>query len=184
MQTPNRDLFATDSTKLQYRDIAPLLDSPTLDKEFNKRNVAADKAKRQYHILGQLAILLVAMSAIFTIAEALILPEILNNIILKFTAVTMAGIGIALQCYLIATKQKQKWLINRFASERLRSLKFQAFTSAHFAKDIKELQATAQSFIAKELAKLENELNAGLAVLKNFAPNSVLETVKAQNISA
>jgi len=183
MQTPNRDLFATNSTKLQYKDIDPLLNSPTLDKEFNKRNMAANTAKRKYHGLGQLAILLVAMSAIFTIAEALILPEILDNIILKFTAVTMAGIGIVLQCYLILTKQKQKWLINRFASERLRSLKFQAYAFAHISEDVKDLKAKVQSYIDKELAKLENELNAGLAVLKNFAPNKVVENIEAQNIA-
>jgi len=180
MQTPNRDLYATDSTKHQYKAVASLLDSPTLDKEFNKRNTAAIKAKRQYHRLGQLAIVLVAMSAIFTIAEALILPEILDNIILKFTAVTMAGVGIVLQCYLILTKQKQKWLINRFASERLRSLKFQAFITAHTAENIKDLQIKAHSYIAKELAKLENEINAGIAVLKNFAPSKALEVMKAE----
>ena len=179
MQTPNRDLFVTDSTRQQYEVIAPLIDSPKLDQEFTKRNNDANRAKRRYHRLGQLAIALVAMGAIFTIAEALILPKIFGNMQLKITAVSMAGIGIILQCYLILTKQKQKWLVNRFAAERLRSLKFQAYTLAQTANDEEELQTLANSFIQKELAKLENELNTGIAVLQTFAPDQILDNIPA-----
>ncbi len=181
MQTANRDLFVTNPTRRQYKTIAPLIDCPELDQEFTKRNVTANKAKRRYHRLGQLAIALVAMSAIFTIAEALILPEILGNLALKLTAVVMAGIGIILQCYLIMTKQKHKWLINRFAAERLRSLKFQAYTLAQTAKDEEDLQTIACAFIRTELAKLENELNTGIAVLQTFAPSQILENIAGPN---
>ena len=91
MQIPNRDLFATDLTQEQYRDIEPLIVSPLLDEQFKKHERAATKAKRRYHYLGQTAIVLVAASAIFTVAEVLILPDFLNNVYLKFVAVIMAG---------------------------------------------------------------------------------------------
>jgi hypothetical protein len=179
MQTPNRDMFVTESTQRQFKTVAPLIVAPEIDQEFLKRNKAANTAKRRYHRFGQLAIVLVAMSAIFTIAEALILPEFLNNIALKFAAVGMAGTGITLQCILILTKQKQKWLINRFAAERLRSLKFQAFILAQTAQDTKDLQNLVQSFSQKELARLENELNTGIAVLRNFSPVKALTDIAA-----
>ncbi len=178
MQTPNRDLFATDTTQSHYKLITPLIHLAILDDVFIGHERQANAAKKRYHYLGQIAILLVAASAIFTIAEALILKGILNNVILKFAAVTMAGIGIVLQWYLIGTKQKQKWILNRFAAERLRSLKFQAFQLAQSAKNTDHLETLTQTFVQKHLARLENEMNAGIAVLKNFSPGTVMEPMK------
>lgn len=177
MDTPNRDLFATDATQSQYKLIEPLIHLPLLDDKFLDHDRKAIAAKKRYHYLGQLAILLVAASAIFTIAEALILQGLLNNVILKFAAVTMAGVGIILQWYLIGTKQKKKWILNRFAAERLRSLKFQTFLMAHIAKNTDDLEENANVFARKYIAKLDNEMNAGIAVLRNFSPNRVMHEI-------
>lgn len=177
MQTPNRDMFATGQTQDEFNTVAPLLVSPELDQEFKRRNASAIRAKRQYHRFGQIAIAMVAMSAIFTIAEALVLPDFPGRTWLQFVAVSMAGLGIALQLYLIITKKKLKWLIDRFASERLRSLKFQAYALAQQARDTNDLQTRVEQFHRKEVARLENELNAGIAILRNFSPSQMLESV-------
>ncbi len=179
MQTPNRDLFNTDATQDHYKGIAPLIVSPLLDGAFRAHDRAANLAKKRYHRLGQLAIVLVAMSAIFTIAEALVLPQVFQNVALTYVAVTMAGIGLFLQIYLITTKQKQKWLVNRFASERIRSLKFQAYLFTQDAADINILDSLTQVFTREKLAKLENELNMGIAVLRNFSPSKIIDSLPA-----
>jgi hypothetical protein len=179
MHTASRDIFPTQAIQDQFPQVKALLVSDALDQAFLRHDEAANRAKRNYHVLGQIAIALVALSAIFTIAQALILPILLDHIILKYAAVAMAGTGILLQCYLIFTHQKQKWLINRFAAERIRSIKFQAFATAQMAENSDMLESLAQAFISRELAKLENEVNAGMAVLRNFSPAQILKNMKA-----
>ena len=183
MLTPNRDIFAAKASQDYYHAIGPLLTSPLLDTEFQKRDKAANQAKSRYHKLGQFAIVLVAMSAIFTIAEALILSGIFKNVILTFAVAVMAGIGITLQLYLILTKQKTKWLLNRFATERLRSLKFQAFSLADHAESTQDLKKLVEAYMWDKLAKLDNELNTGIAVLRNFKPSDVLEKREQSQLS-
>jgi hypothetical protein len=179
MQVANRDLFVTDAVQKQYANIQALINSDLLDEAFLKHDKIANRAKYQYHRLGKLAIILVAISAIFTLAEALILNDSLSGFLPTLIAATMAGTGIILQCYLILTKQKTKWLVNRFASERIRSLKFQAYQLAFSASDADELNTLVSAFVHKQFSKLNNELNAGIAVLKNFSPRMGLEIVKA-----
>jgi len=175
MITANQDLFVGAETLNQYTDIAPLIECEVLDQAFLDHDKAAKKAKRQYHRLGTLSILLVASSAIFTLAEALVLPKSLTGILPTLIAAAMAGVGIILQCYLIFTKQKTKWLTHRFASERIRSLKFQAYQLVEQAQDIADLEMRTSKFVSKNFMKLNNEMNAGISVLKNFYPLKALD---------
>lgn len=178
MQFSNRDLFPISATQSQYAEIMPLIDQPLIDGEFRKHDSAALSAKKKYHRFGQLAILLVAFSAIFTIAEALVLPGLFKNVILTYLAVAMAFIGIVLQCYIIFTHQKKKWLLNRYASEFLRSLKFQSFVLAHEAKDSSELSDLVTRYSEKHIARLQNQLNAGYAILTDFSPGKITEQIR------
>ncbi len=174
MKVNNRDLFPTDAVMQHYASVEPLLRVSELEDQFLLHDKASNSAKSKFHKLGQLAIVLVAFSAIYTIAEALILPELLNNVILKLIAVISAGLGICFQLFLILTKQKSKWLLHRFATERLRSLKFQSFYLAHQAETTQELETLVDAFEHEHLARLDNELNAGISVLKNFSPVKAL----------
>jgi len=175
MIVANQDLFVGEETLRQYDDIAPLIQSEALDQAFLHHDKAAKKAKHQYHRLGTLSILLVASSAIFTLAEALVLPASLTGILPTLIAAAMAGVGIILQCYLLFTKQKTKWLTHRFASERIRSLKFQAYQLVIDAQDKDDLKNHVSDFVSKNFMKLNNEMNAGIAVLKNFYPLKALD---------
>jgi len=155
-----------------------LIDQPLFDNEFLKHDRAALSAKKQYHRFGQLAIVLVALSAIFTIAEALVLPVLFQNVVLTYLAVTMAFVGIVLQCYIVFTHQKKKWLLNRYASEFIRSLKFQSFVLAHEANDKNHLAELANAYAGKHIARLQNQLNAGYAILTNFSPGTITEQLR------
>ena len=125
-----RDMFPTPQTVSQFSEIDRLLVNPVIDAPFTARDKAALDAKRQFHRLGQIAVLMIAGSAIFTVADALLPNFVPDSFVLRLIVVSVAGIGILLQLYLIATGQKQKWLLNRYAAERLRSIKFQAYKLA------------------------------------------------------
>ena len=157
-----------------YAPVRPLLDNPLIDGAFARHEAVALSAKRRYHILGRISILLITFSAIYTIAEALIIPSFAGQRMLSGFMVLCAAIGIGLQSYLLLTKQKNVWLLNRFACERLRSLKFQAFALAADNEDTKDLAVAVEVYSAQELTKLENELNAGVVIFEQFAPDNAL----------
>lgn len=165
-----RDIAPRDKLLDQYSALSPLLVNPIIDDEYALRDQAARKAKKQFHRLGQVAVLMIAASAIFTLAEALIPGFVPESVVLRLIAVSVAGIGILLQLYLILTGQKQKWLLNRYASERLRSIKFQSYQTALTAETSEDLQDKADAFLNKAIADLDNELNGGIAVLRAFLP--------------
>ncbi|MGB3626678.1 MAG: hypothetical protein WA989_12665 [Henriciella sp.] len=170
MRTSNRDVFPAEATLSIHEPISGLLETPELDQEFLRRDAIAMKAKRRFHTFGQSAIVLIAVSAIYTIAETLLFSDWAYRNITSLIAVLMAGIGIGFQAYIMLTDQKPKWLLNRYAVERLRSLKFQAFALAQEAKDSAALRAAANDHARRGLALLQNELNAGIAVVRTFSP--------------
>ncbi|MEM7005685.1 MAG: hypothetical protein AAGF33_08050 [Pseudomonadota bacterium] len=153
-----------------YADIGILIDNPVLDEAFVRHENLAVKAKRRYHRLGRFAIALIAFSSIYTLAEALILPTYAIDGIISAATLALAGVGIVLQLYLIYTHQKEVWLVNRYAVERLRSLKFQSFHLAHIADTKDTLIFAAKDYVTKSVTRLENELNAGEAVIRSFQP--------------
>jgi hypothetical protein len=65
---------------------------------------------------------------------------------------------------------KSQWLVNRFACERLRSIKFQAYSLAATARDEAELAQRTRQLTATELARLESELNMGISIFEAFVP--------------
>ena len=164
MKISNRDMFPASGTISSFQDIAPLLEQPIFDEAFKAHDKAALRAKKLYHRFGQIAILMIAFSGIFTIAEALLFPKLFNNIILTLFAATMAFSGLVLQFYIMLTRQKEKWLINRYATEYIRSLKFQSFALADQAISAEHLGELAKNFASKRMASLENDLNAGLSL--------------------
>ena len=174
-----RDMFPTPQTVSQFSEIDRLLVNPVIDAPFTARDKAALDAKRQFHRLGQIAVLMIAGSAIFTVADALLPNFVPDSFVLRLIVVSVAGIGILLQLYLIATGQKQKWLLNRYAAERLRSIKFQAYKLAGSVETADALPAALDTFFKRSIAALENELNGGIAVLRTFNAAHALIDVAA-----
>lgn len=183
MQKANSDLFVTEATEQRFLSIAPLIDTPIVDQAFLAHDKAAIRAKKQYHKLGQIAIVMIALSAIFTIAETLVLGGIIGGFLPTFIAALGAGLGIILQLYLIVTKQKPKWLLNRFAAERLRSLKFQSYALAHAVRDKSDLRERVTRYMTSKVSKLENDLNSGIAILRYFSPRQALEMPDAPKVA-
>ncbi|MEO1029639.1 MAG: DUF4231 domain-containing protein, partial [Pseudomonadota bacterium] len=174
-----RDMFPRERILSEYPALEPLLTNSIIDEEFTRRDKLAQEGKKAFHTIGQLAVLLVAGSAIFTMAEALIPDVMPNSFILRLIAVAAAGIGIVLQLYIIFTKQKEKWLLNRYASERLRSIKFQAYQVAHKVEDPTNLKEEVDGFLRRAIADLDHELNGGIAILRSFRSSEAYVDAKA-----
>ncbi|GLQ21490.1 hypothetical protein ACFFUB_10330 [Algimonas porphyrae] len=176
MEIANRDMFPSDATRARFDRIEPLLDNPVLDSAFIHHDALALSGKSVYHRVGRFAILLIAISAVYTIADALVLDAGDWTRILTLGAAVLAIVGIGLQAFIIVTRQKEKWLLNRFASERIRSLKFQSFHLGDNAADRDSLAEQVASFSSAQLSRLENDLNTGMAVMERFNPDTALKT--------
>ncbi|MEL6245998.1 MAG: hypothetical protein AAFR41_12730 [Pseudomonadota bacterium] len=171
----NRDVFPADETREIHREIVSLLDVPVIDTLFTEMDKTALKAKRLYHRLGRLAITLIAISAVYTVGDAVgLLAAIGAPEQISIAAVLFAAIGIGLQTYILLSHQKDKWLINRFGVERLRSLKFQAYRLAQAATDHGALKTAVDTFATREVARLKDELTNGMAAIKAFDPSRAI----------
>ncbi|MCR9269381.1 MAG: hypothetical protein NXH72_05295 [Hyphomonadaceae bacterium] len=174
IQTPNRDVFPSQETSALFVSIEPLIINPVIDEAFNRYEARAVQAKRTYHQFGRLSVLLITASSIYAFADALIIPDFPHQIWLSVFLGLLAALGIMLQLYLLASKKKTTWLLSRFATERLRSAKFQAYALAEGARDTQDLQREVEAFSKRIVAEIENELNAGISVLDTFRPGDAM----------
>lgn len=169
MQEANRDLFPSPAMLERFSAIAPLLRNELVETAFNRHEAISVSAKKLYHRLGLISMCLIAGSAVYTIAEALLFRGAAAPAV-GLAAAIAATLGIAAQIYVLVTQLKSRWLVNRFACERLRSIKFQAFALAASARDEADLAAQARRLSAVELSKLEGEINMGIAIFEAFVP--------------
>lgn len=170
----NRDIHPTQETQDLYAAIAPLIKNELLEQAFDQRERDAGSAKRQYHRLGRIAILLIAASAIYTVAEGLVLDAASLPHEIALVAAALAVAGVLLQMYLLLSRRKQTWLLNRYAAERLRSIKFQAFPLATIAADTAALAGLANSYYTEAVTRLNNEVANGTIAIAQFSPARAL----------
>ncbi len=169
MQQPNRDIFPSPAMLERFPNITPLLKNEAIEAAFMRHEVLSVAGKKMFHRLGLVSMVLIGGSAIYTIAEALLFKGASYPAVSMVAAVAAAA-GIAAQVFSLVAQLKSKWLVNRFACERLRSIKFQAYALAATATDEDELAVRARRLTSEELAKLESELNMGIAIFEAFVP--------------
>lgn len=157
-----------------WRPIFPNLDSlfteNPLRMKFALHESAANSYKKTYWRFTRFAIFLIFISLICGLGV-----WVFEGLIPKAKlAATIAGImgaaGIVIQLFLMLTKTKQNWLLNRYATERLRSFIATQFLLGASASTKADLVLTTKAYSAKCLAVLESELNTGMACLRNFQP--------------
>lgn len=169
MQEANRDMFPSPGMLERFAAITPLLRNELVETAFTRHEVISVSAKKLYHRLGLVSMGLIAGSAVYTIAEALLFKGAAGPAI-GLAAAVAATLGIGAQIYVLVTQLKSRWLVNRFACERLRSIKFQTYALAASARDEADLAAQARRLSAIELSKLEAEVNMGIAIFEAFVP--------------
>jgi hypothetical protein len=175
MEAHNRDISPTGAIKGIFEPIAPLIANPKINRAFATFEARAVAAKKSYHLLGRLGLILVLISAFYTIAESLVLPRFPEGIALSALAITAGILGLGLQAFLILSHRKHRWLVARFGAERVRSIAFQAFPLAQYASDTSELEISANEFYVTALAQLDAELNAGVAAIDLYNEKTALK---------
>lgn len=179
MEKHNSDLFPGRETLELYSTIAPLIQNPIVDEPFKIREASALRAKHSYHFQGRVGMLLIVISSLFTLAEALVLPPFAGRAVAGIAMIVFGVAGMAIQVRLLLVRRKQDWLLNRFAAERLRSIKFQAFPLADSAVDVNDLQRVVNEFYARETTRLAAEMNARDAALALFSPKAAVQILKS-----
>lgn len=175
MEQHNRDIFPSEATQTLYKLVSPLVANKIIQEAFSIREGDANRFKKRYHRFGRLAMACVVGGALYTVAQALVLPAAPTGIGVAVAAI--AGLGLVIEIVIIVSGQKQKWLNNRFAAERIRSINFQAYGLACVCGTAAELQRQVDDFYREELILLDNEMNASRTVLKSFSPLAAVARV-------
>lgn len=173
MENPNRDIFPGADLRARFKSIGALLTNEPVDAAFLDHEAKSVAGKRLYHRLGLASVALISGSTVYTIAETLLFRGLAPPW-LGLAMAAAAMLGILSQVFMLAAKLRSKWLVNRFACERLRSIKFQAFALAAGARTEAELAEAVSAFTRIELTRLESELNVGVAIFENFVPERIV----------
>jgi hypothetical protein len=97
-------------------------------------------------------------------------PSLAERRIFTLAFGALGALGIAAQIGLLATPLKRRWLAARFAAERLRGIKFQAF--AYAASEGGE--KAAKQYTEAAIGKLDVELDRPMAAMHEFEPDVAL----------
>jgi hypothetical protein len=132
----------------------------------------AGRDKQAYTLLGLLS-LGAAIVSITALAYSLtLMPEPGGLSVLTLPLAVLGAAGIAAQLGLLASPLKDRWLGARYAAERLRSIKFQAFQHAACAGTDHEAAVTA--FTQRALGALALELVHPAVSMRRFDPDESL----------
>jgi hypothetical protein len=170
----NRDLMPEQSARELFAEVAPLIANPRIVRAFARCEARALRAKRLYHGIGRLGMAMSLIGTLYTVADALVLPPFIQRDACSLAAILIGLGGLILQILLIVSRTKHHWLLSRFAAERIRSIAFQAYPLAVGAPDTAALAGAVDRFYEQALAYLDLELNAGIAALDLFRPESAL----------
>ena len=172
MLEDNKDIYPDDEFDALYPAVKSAIRNSLVESAFDFHETLACKARNSYVKLGRSALLFVMLGALFTVIEALIAQTFsvaMPHWLSAFFALIVT-VGIAIQLFLIGSKMQQKWLNNRFAAERLRSIKFQSFAIAIDALNEEDFGKKVDEFTRSELAVFRQEMNASRALLRSFSP--------------
>lgn len=173
MENSNRDINPVPAFVAIYSDLNFLVRNPVVAEAFRKRERRAVIYKRCHDVLGKLSLasvllVMVALGYDLTLSARYgLVPG------LDVTTAFIGAMGLLAQQTLIWGRLKERWLLERFAAERLRCIKFQAFAAVSGASDAAGVAALAESFTRLAIAKLSQELLGGRAALHEFNPDAV-----------
>ena len=167
----NRDIHPSKRLVDAFPRLNGLLTNELISAAFEFHERAAVRWKRLYAILGRSALVCIFLVMIFFDYQfVLVGPEKVSEFF-RIMATVLAAIGLASQLTIVLCRIKERWLIERFAAERLRCLKFQAFVLAACSRNSEELTSYITTFTKNGVARLDQELMGGRAALEQFSPS-------------
>lgn len=153
-----------------YPDFEALLRNSVIASEFGRHEAAANLWRRRYIGLGGLALIAILM-VMFLLDYRLTLEQYYGQSKTLIVLGSVAGlIGLGAELFLIFSKAKERWLVERFAAERLRCLKFQAFGLLSSNSDPTKLASDVELATRGAVTHLDYELMGGRAALQEFSP--------------
>lgn len=173
----NTDIDPPEAFIAAHPALAFLLDTPAISTQFAAHEQIAAPAKRRYTALGVFS-LVAAFLTLSALIFTLTLNRELENTAFTILMGALGVIGIAAQWTLLFGPFKRRWLQARFAAERMRCIKFQAF--AALGASLGARASAAQAFVQRGLAHLALELSAGRAALHEFNPETSLGEISAE----
>jgi len=169
----NRDIRPSDQVVNAFPQLQALLVNRAISHAFETHERSALRWKWRYTILGRTALICIFVVMVFFDYEfVLVRPQGVSEIS-QMLATALAGVGVASQLAIILGRVKERWLVERFAAERLRCLKFQAFAVAACSKDAEQLASHVLAFTTQGIAHLDQELMGGRAALEQFSPSEL-----------
>lgn len=168
----NADIDPPEAFIATHPGFASLLLNEPLSALYTRYDAEAVRGKRIYTFLG-----VYSLATIFITISALIYSLSLNrsltqNSIFELIMALVGVSGVVAQLFLLFGPSKRRWLESRFAAERLRAIKYQAFIEA--AATGPDRTAAVSAFMQRELAHLQVELGNTRAAMHDFDPDQVL----------
>jgi hypothetical protein len=176
----NRDMQPSERLIRTFPQMEPVLDNPAISHAFQIHERSAVWWKRVHGLLGRTALLYLLIGMAFFDYELTLRPLYLVTRIAALAAAVLAGTGVACQLAMIFVKTKERWLVERFAAERLRCLKFHAFALVAQSETSAELAISVAQFTKEKLARLDQQLLGGRAALIAFSPSELSVSIKAK----
>ena len=116
----------------------------------------------------------IAAGAVYSVFDSIFsVAKDVSNLFSPIAAF-FAIFGLVIQIWIMVTNQRDEWLKARFAAERLRSIKFQSWLCALSSETKDDLAEKVRKFSSQAVAKLKEELNAGIVCVEGFDPKSAI----------
>lgn len=166
----NADIYPPKSLLETRPRTAALLCNAAISSAFARHETRAVSAKAWYTRLGVFSLTAIFFTMVALIGAVTLAPSLAEQRGLTLVLGVLGALGIAAQIGLLATPLKRRWLAARFAAERLRGIKFQAF--AYAASEGGE--EAVKQYTEAAIAKLDVELDRPMAAMHEFEPDATL----------
>jgi hypothetical protein len=170
----NRDINPAEDLAVAYPALRPLIFNEPIAQAFAEQEDAANFWKQMYQASGNTALICIFIAMIVFDYQVTLQSHYGAPRALAPLSALLVAIGLAAQLVLMIGKIKDRWLASRFAAERIRCLKFQAFGVIGTAVTEATLAEKVAAWTSRNMADLNQELLGGRAAVVEFSPAEAL----------
>lgn len=172
--TTNRDINPTEDLSQAYPALRPLIFNEPISRAFAQQEDAAKFWKRIYQTCGNTALICIFVAMIVFDYQVTLQSSYGTSPLLAPLSALLVAVGLAAQLILMIGKIKDRWLASRFAAERIRCLKFQAFGVVGSTTTADTLAEHVSAWTSRNIADLNQELLGGRSAVIEFSPAEAL----------
>ena len=166
----NHDIKPLKKLSKKYPRFKGLITNMAIVRQFTVYEDAANSWKRIYNFLGKGGLVCIFLVMAALDCRLVLHTTVLDDPWISFALALLAVIGLVMELALIFQGIKEKWLVNRYAAERVRCLKFQTFLLAG-QHAVTDLTAAVDDYTEKNLVLIEESMDTAM---DNFNPKLVM----------